>query len=141
MVDYPETQKSNSPPDTKSTSSSSDTADLSKPSVLKFREPVPNTIGVQLLQIAIKDLLPRLQKDYPDVSLNPLYSDNRDLVGINFFEALNPKLKKTIITYLNKYLIQIQQHDLKEYRGDMEDQGRSGQPTNSEKYWVHFEYP
>ena len=53
------------PPDTKSTSSSSDTADLSKPSVLKFHEPVPNTIGVQLLQIAIKDLLPTFRKIIP----------------------------------------------------------------------------
>jgi hypothetical protein len=91
----------------------SDEKKINKPSVLAFREPIPDFIAIPLLQLVMNDFLPYLQKTNPDISINPLYSELHQLVGIDFGITITPKIRNIIVKQINKYAIQIQQTDLK----------------------------
>jgi presenilin-like A22 family membrane protease len=90
---------------------------LKKPSVYKFKAPVPPEIAQKLLQKIIKELMPELVEIHPDFSLYPLYDNEKNLAGIDFFVTITPELRTLLYNKLKRFIMAIH-NDLREGTSD-----------------------
>ena len=71
---------------------------------ISFKNPVPNAIADELLLKITDELLPNLQDINPDISLNPIFNDKKEMIAIDFMEPLSEGFKKEVIPKIRRFL-------------------------------------